>query len=196
MMKNLYLKTCRYVLIVLCAALFSGCGQDAVEEVIPLSLAATEDYAEDAAIDAADENDSTIFVHICGEVVKPGVYELPEGSRLYELLQRAGGYTSLADTDALNQAQLLQDSQKIEVKSVLQETAGNGENAGTESALININSADANELQKLSGVGASRAADILEYRQKNGPFVKIEDIMKVPGIKEGMFSKIKDQITL
>lgn len=195
-MKNLYLKTCRYVLIVLCAALFSGCGQDAVEEVIPLSLAATEDYAEDAAIDAADENDSTIFVHICGEVVKPGVYELPEGSRLYELLQRAGGYTSLADTDALNQAQLLQDSQKIEVKSVLQETAGNGENAGTESALININSADANELQKLSGVGASRAADILEYRQKNGPFVKIEDIMKVPGIKEGMFSKIKDQITL
>lgn len=195
-----YRTICRYLTIFLCAAVISGCGQ-AEEEVIPLSPADDYGYAEDNSdavnvAESEDNNGSTIFVYICGEVEKPGVYELPEGSRLYELLQRAGGYTELAAADVLNQAELLHDSQKIVVQSVNQAASETPEAAENDTDRININTADIVKLQQLSGIGQSRAADIIEYREKNGPFVQVEDIMKVPGIKEGMFSKIKDQITV
>lgn len=166
---------------------------------------------------------STLFVHICGEVMEPGVYELPAGSRIFEAVEAAGGFTEAASTSYVNLAQELSDGWKVEIP-VLGESVENmaseqkmagsegvavGEAAGitadgisatgaagsmAENGLVDINTATKQELCTLPGVGESRAESIISYREKNGGFTKIEDIMKVEGIKDGMFSKMKDKI--
>lgn len=151
------------------------------------------------------QTDTTIFVYICGEVVRPGVYELSWGSRMYELINQAGGFTAAAERNYLNQAEVLSDSQQVYVPSkkeldsgkITINSSGNKEaEKSSGNSLININTADSNLLQQITGIGESRAADIIAYRERNGSFKCIEDIMKVPGIKEGLFNKIKDRITV
>lgn len=158
-----------------------------------------------------------IVVHVCGEVAVPGVYELPEGSRIYQAVELAGGYTADAAEDYLNMAQVLSDGVKLEVPdkeaaAKLPEAAGAGGQSGTGrsgavqaevqsgsggvSAKVNINTAAKEELMTLKGIGQARAEDIIAYRQTNGPFGKIEDIMKVSGIKEAAFQKIKENIAV
>lgn len=148
---------------------------------------------------------STLFVHICGEVMKPGVYELPAQSRIYEAVEAAGGFTKEASESYVNLAQVLEDGCKIEIPAVGEEavdatgaSVGITGPVGTENTqqerLIDINTATKAELCSLPGIGESRADSIITYREKNGGFSKIEDIMKVEGIKEGMFAKMKDKI--
>lgn len=161
---------------------------------------------------------STLFVHICGEVMRPGVYELPEGSRVYEAVEEAGGFTQDAAADYVNLAYILEDGWKIEIPSWENlETDGEGKETGISSGisadagwtgngtgdfggdasgdgLVDINTATKQELITLPGVGESRAESIISYREKNGGFSRIEDIMKVEGIKDGMFAKMKDKI--
>ncbi len=161
---------------------------------------------------------STLFVHICGEVMRPGVYELPEGSRVYEAVEEAGGFTQDAAADYVNLAYILEDGWKIEIPSWENlETDGEGKGNGISSGisadagwtgngtgdfggdasgdgLVDINTATKLELITLPGVGESRAESIISYREKNGGFSRIEDIMKVEGIKDGMFAKMKDKI--
>ena len=168
---------------------------------------------------------SSLFVHICGEVAVPGVYELPAGSRVFEAVEAAGGFTERASVCYVNLALELADGWKVEIPALGEEpgsgqsgapekdtgngiiTAGmagiTGNDAGitgmasTEeknSGLVDINTASKQELCTLPGVGESRAESIISYREKNGGFERIEDIMKVEGIKEGMFSKMKDKI--
>lgn len=151
---------------------------------------------------------SPLFVHICGEVVQPGVYELPVGSRIYEAVEAAGGFTADAAENYVNLAQILEDGCKIEIPSeeALQEQQaskadgmigmipGTGVQETQKEELIDINTATKSELCSLPGIGDSRAEGIIAYREKNGGFTRIEDIMKVEGIKEGMFSKMKDKI--
>lgn len=158
-----------------------------------------------------------IFVHVCGEVKNPGVYSMEEGSRIYEALERAGGFTDRAATDFLNMAQMLEDGMKLIVPD--EETAkglesnGNQPNTGLlvgagvvtskdsaaaspQSDKVNINTAPKEQLMTLKGIGESRAEDIISYREQSGPFRTIEDIMKVSGIKEAAFQKIKENITV
>lgn len=153
---------------------------------------------------------STLFVHICGEVVNPGVYELPAGSRIFEAVEEAGGFTLEAEKSYVNLAQQLEDGYKIRIPAIGEEPETEPEQypgiqtgqpailqsvqAGTDSGLVDINRADKTELCTLPGVGESRAESIISYREKNGGFSRIEDIMKVEGIKEGMFAKMKDKI--
>lgn len=172
-----------------------------------------------------------IYVHVCGAVEKPGVYELETGSRVYEAVAQAGGFTGDAEQNYVNQAQILEDGVKLviptreeasaagERETVLepgkvQDSAGielgivggaspDGRSAGTETSTgatadgrININTATAAQLCEIPGVGATRAAAIVSYRETHGAFEKPEDIMKVSGIKEGMYEKIKDSISV
>lgn len=152
-----------------------------------------------------------IFVHVSGEVISPGVFEMEQGSRIFEAVSRAGGYTEQAAADFLNMAQQLEDGMKITVPdketaralSEQMEQAGvSGSSSGTvsgkegASAKVNINTAQKEELMTLSGVGEAKAMDIIAYREQNGPFKKIEDIMKVSGIKEAGFQKIRENITV
>ena len=133
-----------------------------------------------------------IYVYICGNVCEPGVYKVEKGSRIYQIVELAGGLTDEADINGINQAAECSDGEMIYIPAV-------GEDAepivyGTDDVRININTADAGELQEINGIGSSRAQDIISYRENNGKFSSVEDIMKVPGIKQGMYDKIKDQI--
>lgn len=166
------------------------------------------------------------FVHVCGEVISPGVYELAEGQRVFEAVEQAGGFTEQAAESYLNLAEPVFDGMKIVVpdKSKVPEEqlsgsspvsgpgtaggagiggAGAGKAAGSTgagtkaaAAKININTATKEELMTLRGIGEARAEDIIRYRQQRGGFGSIEDIMEVSGIKDAAFQKIKDDITV
>ena len=144
-----------------------------------------------------DVKEQYIAVYICGAISKPGVYELVEGSRIHQLLEKAGGMTESAAVTYLNQAQILVDGEKIYVPTQDEIELGKLPNTGgegNESQKININTADMENLMQIPGVGEAKAQSIIEYRTEKGPFRKIEDIQNIPGIKEGVFQKIKDEI--
>lgn len=147
-----------------------------------------------------------IFVHICGAVINPGVYVLSAGSRIFEGIEAAGGFSEDACEDFVNLAQTLQDGQRIVIPTVEEAEAATQDSAFQEQWLpeetqssggrVNINTASEQELSAISGIGAGKAAAIVQYRQENGSFSSVEDIMKVSGIKEGTYEKIKDKITV
>lgn len=159
----------------------------------------------------SEETAAVCFVHVCGEVRRPGVYELREGSRVFEAVERAGGFTEQAARDFLNLAALVCDGMKVTVPNaeeaaLLSESGADGlefsqttEQAAREAQgqnRVNLNTATKEELMTLKGIGESRAEDIIRYREESGGFQSIEDIMKVPGIKDAGFQKIKDRITV
>lgn len=148
-----------------------------------------------------------IYVYICGEVANPGVYELSEDSRIYEAVDAAGGFTENAARESINLASKVSDGMQItiynkeEAASLPAGGTSAGKNSGQEqmsgsSSLVNLNTATKEELMTLKGIGESKAEDIIRYREKSGGFKKIEDIMKISGIKEAGFQKIKDSITV
>ncbi len=134
-----------------------------------------------------------ICVYVCGEVKTPGVYELPASSRIGEAVEAAGGMTEEAADTFLNLAGHMTDGQKIEVPSREEAKALKEQQ---ESGLVNLNTAAKEQLMTLTGIGESKAEDILNYREQNGGFRTKEDLMQIPGIKERVFEKIKDQITV
>lgn len=143
-----------------------------------------------------------ICVHVSGYVMNPGVYMLPEGSRVYEAVEAAGGFSEGADDQFLNLAKVLEDGQKIRIYSLdetataYEDTELNQKDLNDTEKLININTATKESLMTLPGIGESRAESIIAYREQNGYFSSVEDIMKVSGIKEAAFEKIKDYICI
>ena len=148
---------------------------------------------QDSNIEHTDENtehieDSEhIFVYVCGAVNREGVYELPCGSRVYEAIAMAGGFCADADARNVNQAEVLEDEERIYVPVVGEAVQEMDE----KDSRININKATKEELMTLPGVGESRAESIIQYREQQGAFQNLEEIMQVSGIKEGLFEKIK-----
>lgn len=140
-----------------------------------------------------------ITIHIAGAVKNPGVYEIRQGSRIYEVINIAGGASSTANLDAINLAEkITEDGKKIIVPEKImgpQNLAGTS-SSNLSSNLININTADEKRLCELPGIGPKTAQKIIEYRTNFRTFNKIEDIKNVPGIGEGKFSQIKDLITV
>lgn len=146
---------------------------------------------------------SPIYVYVCGAVDSPDVYQAEEGSRLFELIEMAGGFTPEADVTCLNLARSVADGEQIRVltkEEAAKKMTSVSENAVTwtaeENGLVNINTASLSELTGITGIGESRAQAIIDYREKNGGFRSVEEIKKVDGIKDGLFSKIKDYITI
>lgn len=137
-----------------------------------------------------------IYVHICGEVKNPGVYELPEGSRIFEAVEAAGGFTEYAAQASLNQAQQVSDGTQIVILSLDEAEEKARREQEQAAGIVNLNTASKEQLMTLAGIGESRAEDILRYREESGGFQSIEEIMNVPGIKESAYLKIKDSITV
>lgn len=141
-----------------------------------------------------------IFVHVCGEVKKAGVYELKEGSRICDAIIAAGGFKKTANQTFLNQAQVLSDGEQVVVP--MKEEAGQSvqkmeEMSGSQNTQkVSINHATCEELMTLPGIGESKANSIIKYREENGGFQTLEDLKKIQGIKDGVYSKIVDYIIL
>ncbi|MBQ8814656.1 MAG: helix-hairpin-helix domain-containing protein [Lachnospiraceae bacterium] len=139
----------------------------------------------------------TVMVHICGCVVSPGVYGVPEGSRVYEVIELAGGFAPGAAESYLNLAETVADGQKLVIPSLDEVEADQyGQiSAGDEGGLININTADKELLMTLPGIGEAKALAIIAWRTEHGDFQTTEEIMQVSGIKEAAYEKIKLLIT-
>lgn len=232
-------------ILALISGIFSGCGgylgkeqeelllsvEDVETSVLFKEEGAVDDLGvpslttEDAEREGAQIQEQTVeetgqetkecVVHICGAVARPGVYTLEGECRVYQAIEKAGGFMEDADADFLNQADFLSDGMKVYVptKEEVEEAgdlpkwqdagtdtnhAGNSgsTNGERDTSLININTANEELLCTLPGIGSSKAKSIIAYREKNGFFQKIEDIMHVEGIKDGLFQKIKDGITV
>ena len=136
----------------------------------------------------------TVFVHVCGEVNRPGVYELPGDARVEAAVQAAGGMTGEAAADYLNLAEPITDGQKIEVPSQEEAQRLIEREAQQQEGLVNLNTATLEQLMTLPGIGQSKAEAILDYRERQGAFTEITELMEIPGIKEGVFQKIQDYI--
>ena len=172
--------------------MFGGCTEEGDEWYFPYT---TTDEAEDKSLSPeTGEIEEKILVYVCGAVMEPGVVELERDARVVDAIALAGGFMEEADETYINLAGKLQDGEKIYVPTLVEVSQWNAEK-NTEK-LIDINSADAEELCKLSGIGESKAKDIINYREKKGPFQKKEDLMKVPGIKENLYEKIADSIVV
>ena len=155
--------------------------------------------AEETAEEATEETAKTIIIHISGEVIKPGIIELDYGQRLYEAIEMAGGPTEKANVEQVNLAMILEDQQKVVIPSRDNEAQGNSTiqyPTGTEQgAKININTADKTQLMELPRIGDVTAEAIIQYREENQGFKKIEDIKNVPRIGDVTFEGFKDKIT-
>lgn len=145
-----------------------------------------------------------IVIHITGAVKKQGIVKIKEGARISDIIAVAGGTTNEADLSKINLAYKVEDGQKIyvpnindetNVESVTQEVGKNVlEDSNSKTSKVDINSASQTELETLSGVGPSTALKIINYREENGKFEKIDDIKKVPGIGEAKFESLKESI--
>jgi len=177
------------------------------------SMASTDaTYAEASAADKELETEpvqekepETVFVHVCGAVVNEGVYELERGSRVIDAVNAAGGFDIEAETSYVNQAAEVSDGLKVripfikEVEAISQTLTPDNLDSGKDQpkdGRININTATVDELCELPGIGAGYAQRIVSYREENGSFKTIEDIKNVKGIKDKLFSQIKDSIVV
>ena len=173
------------------------------------------------AVSDKEMQQAMIYVDVCGAVANPGVFQLAAGSRVFQAIEAAGGYLPEAALTCVNRAGVLTDGQQLYILTQeemerqgrdpvemagasdgqMNGSAGTGQNTGMTAQVqqdnrININTADEAQLTMLTGIGATRAQAIIAYREENGPFAAIEDIMNVQGIKEGTFAKIKDEIVV
>lgn len=164
------------------------------------SINLTEYEAEEITYIEEASEPTTIIVYITGEIAEPDVYEMPADARLVDLVEKAGGFTAYADKDALNLAAHLADGEKIVVGNIndkVDKTEDLEENINKDESIpVNINTADAAELETLEDIGPSLAENIIEYRNRYGSFTSIEEIREVDGIGEATFNKIKDSITI
>lgn len=181
-------RICR-MFIISCFVLFMGCADSGDSGISLIQPATDEALDETTEFSGAEEG---ICVHICGEVGVPGVYSMPAGSRIVDAVNAAGGLTEEADVSTVNLALLLEDGMQIRILRI---SDGEQSVGGTkQDDRVDINHASLEELCSLPGIGKTRATEILRYREESGAFRVIEDIMKVSGIKRGLFEKIKEKI--
>ena len=154
-----------------------------------------------------EESKELVIVHITGAVRTPGIVKLPEGARIEDAIDKAGGLTEDADISDVNLAYVLEDGIKIKIPTISEEKneeiiiSSSGEGIvekeisnNSENKIININKANETDLQTLPGIGASLAGRIVEYRNSNGKFNEIEDIKNVSGLGESKYENIKNLI--
>lgn len=203
---------------ILVIIVFAGFLHKADEDEPVLKDSGVSETTEQAAQSEQDGRAAAdIYVDIGGAVSTPMLAKLPEGSRVEDAIQAAGGLTENADVSAINRAEFLNDGDKIYIPEFIEDEDGNAvpaaeTSAGTASSdagssdagssvrvatdgKVNINTADSTQLQTLNGVGPATAQKIIDYRTMNGRFTSIEDIKNVSGIGDKTFEKLKDCIT-
>lgn len=183
----------KYLLIALFLLTVMGVSWYAASSLLSDSEQAVlvEETVERGTEEAGAAPSGRIMVYVSGAVRKPGVYEMPSGSRAYEAVEAAGNVLPYADVDHVNLAAMLADGEQFHVPLDPSRVT----QSGTE-PLVNINTAGKTELDSLPGVGEVTAQKILEYRNEHGPFQTKEDIKNVPSIGDGKYAKLADRITV
>lgn len=213
------MKNIRKACMILLCMLLCGCGASDTESYLIATQESQVPIESEAVIPDTEVvktgDEAPLLVYVCGEVKSPGVYELPAGSRLCDAVEAAGGFTKKASRDYWNLAEPLTDGQMISFPTkeeaderMKYDTDGNvsdshsSDEASSDGRMtdaagrININTADVSKLQELSGIGQTRAEAIVAYRMEHGAFARVEDIMNVSGIKNALFEKMRDDITV
>lgn len=157
-----------------------------------------DDAEEDQDAESAE---TFLYVHVTGAVTKPGLYEMPQGSRVKDAVDAAGGFSKDAQQESVNLARLLSDGEQVVVASKSaaapsSSSASSSPSTSAQGGKVNINSANAEQLMEIDGIGEATAAKIIAYREENGPFKSIEDIKDVSGIGDKKFESMKDSITV
>lgn len=171
------------VLVAVAAGMWWGAGE---AESIPPVVALDPPTSDSSA------SNSTITVHVAGLVSRPGLVELPEGSRVADAVAAAGGLLPGARAEAINLAAALSDGQQIVVPGAERDSPATA--SGTLDGKIQLNQATAAELDSLPGVGPVIAERIVSYREENGPFQSVEDLLDVPGIGEAKLADLRDYV--
>lgn len=161
----------------------------------------SEEFSMEEVEDASFDEREDIVVEIKGAVARPGLYELEEGARLYDAIQKSGGFLEEADDRLLNLAERLEDERsiyvpyegEIEFEVAMETTKNFSEEKGQK---ININRADANELMQIPNIGPKKAEAILEYRDRVGKFQDVRELLEVSGIGEKTLQNIEPFITV
>lgn len=135
-----------------------------------------------------------LFVHVIGEVISPGIYQLASGARLMDAVFAAGGLTKLADQGSVNLARELSDGEQIVVFKIGESSST--ASPGQQDSRISLNRSSALELEQLPGVGPALAGRIVDWREANGGFKKKEDLLNISGIGDKLFAGIKDAVSL
>lgn len=136
-----------------------------------------------------------IYLHILGQVARPGLYALPDGARVVDAVAAAGGFTPQADAGGINLARLVSDGEQILVPAIGAAPAGGVPGIGGDGR-VNLNTADAAALDTLPGVGPATAQKILAWREQHGRFETVEDLLDVGGIGEAKFDALRDLVTV
>ena len=172
-------------------------GVVAVASLVLVAVNRPEPPTGEFSVSAGDSVDEVtqqfLYVHVVGEVSSPGMYQLPIGARLVDAVFAAGGLTEDADNASVNLARELTDGEQIVVFSISQE----GEAAGTTaSGLVSLNRASDKELEDLPGIGPALSSRIIAWREANGGFKSVQDLLKVSGIGESLLAGVIDLVTI
>lgn len=203
------------------AFIFTGCGEPGNQNIYIDTDEMESDFVKADSEDSEvcentneksqekipEEETGYVYVQVCGAVSRPGVYKVQSNLRLFEVIDLAGGVTAEADTDVINMAKPVQDEMMVYVPAKDEISSGNYDkfmgndlygsydsSSVEDDGLVNINKADENELMALPGIGQAKAEAIITYREENGAFSDISEIMNISGIKQAAFDKIKDLI--
>ena len=197
-------------------------GADTADDSVNIGAKAASAESANTDVEAVHEepeeteSESQGYVYVCGAVNAPGVYPMREGMRVFEAVDLAGGFAPEADCEWLNQAESVKDGERLyvytkeETRAIAESRQADGQeaapvlwagnagadSAGSDSQKVNLNTADRDQLKTLPGIGDAKADAILQYREEHGAFGSIEEIQNISGIKNGVFSKIKDLITV
>lgn len=189
----------RIIVIVCVCFLFAACEK----EDVSVELSGEAEHKEQKITGSKNENkgQDCIVVYVNGAVKHPGVYTMHPGDRIYQAVDMAGGMTSDARKDALNLAETIADAQNIHIMTKSEYRKGHKNNirkqsGDTDTKLVNINTADKEQLTILPGIGEAKAEAVIAYREEKGFFSSKEDIKKVSGIGEATYTNIKDLITI
>ena len=138
-----------------------------------------------------DVKSPSIYIHVAGAVRKPGIYQLDSGSRVFDAVLLAGGFTNKANQTSVNMARILNDGEQLLVSS-----GSSNAQVQLESSLISLNQASSSQLEDLPGVGPALAGRMVDWRTANGGFKSKEDLLNVAGIGDKLFAAVKDLVTL
>ena len=179
----------------LCMLLLSGCASSSFLRGQPAGFSSGAGTEAETEVPADFPAEEVLFcVHVCGCVKAPGIYYLAADSRRMDAVNAAGGMTEEADPESLNLAEKICDGEQIRIPSREEGKAAREKELLLETNKVNLNTAGPEELMSLTGIGEVRAAEIIRSRETEGPFQKIEDIMRISGIGELAFEKIRERI--